>query len=127
MGRYPGAVVAAMSIMGYKRSLPSVMEIEVECVPDRVAEVITQRLRIPTIGTGSGVGCDGQGLVAMDIWGLPQPVAPRLAKRYDDLFTIGVNALRAFRQDVKNRSVVPTESRVQISDDEFNRFMDMVG
>jgi len=103
-----------------------VWAMEVECVPDRVAEVITQRLRIPTIGTGSGVGCDGQGLMTMDIWGLPQPVAPRLAKRYDDLFTIGVKALGAFRQDVKNRSVVPAENRVQISDDEFNRFTDMI-
>ena len=104
-----------------------VWAIEVECVPDRVAEVITKRLRIPTIGTGSGSGCDGQGLMAMDIWGLPQPVAPRLAKKYCDLFTLGVAALRAFRQDVKNRSVVPVQSRVQITDDEFNRFMDMVG
>lgn len=37
-------------------------------VPDRVAKVITQRLHIPTIETGSGTGRDGQGLVAMDIF-----------------------------------------------------------
>ena len=105
----------------------AVWAMEVECVPDRVAQVITQRLRIPTVGTGSGTGCDGQGLVAMDVWGLPQPVAPRLAKRYDDLFTLGVEALRAFRQDVKNGTVVPTENGAKIPDDEFDRFMEMVG
>jgi 3-methyl-2-oxobutanoate hydroxymethyltransferase len=104
-----------------------VWALEVECVPDRVAEVITKRVRIPTIGTGSGAGCDGQGLVAMDIWGLPQPVAPRLAKRYDDLYSAGTEALLAFRQDVKNRRLVPTEKAVTIPNNEFDRFMDMVG
>jgi len=101
--------------------------IEIECVPDRVAEVITQRLRIPTVGTGSGTGCDGQGLMAMDIWGLPQPVAARLAKRYDDLFALGVEALRSFRKDVLNHRVVLAKNEVQITDDEFNRFMDIIG
>jgi hypothetical protein len=63
----------------------------------------------------------------MDVWGLPQPVAPRLAKRYDDLFTIGVEALRAFRQEVKGGTVVPAESAVKMPDDEFDRFVDLVG
>jgi 3-methyl-2-oxobutanoate hydroxymethyltransferase len=101
--------------------------IEIECVPDRVAEVVTHRLRIPTLGTGSGRGCDGQGLNAMDVWGLPQPVAPRLAKQYDDLFTLGVEALQQFRRDVKSGQVVPPESRVGIADDEFEKFMELVG
>jgi 3-methyl-2-oxobutanoate hydroxymethyltransferase len=103
-----------------------VWAMEVECVPDRVAQVITQRLKIPTLGTGSGVGCDGQGLVAMDIWGLPQPVAPRLAKQYDDLYTLGVEALTSYVQDVKEGKVVAAEQAVRMPDDEFDRFMDMM-
>ncbi len=103
-----------------------VWAIEIECVPDRVAEFVTQRLRIPTIGTGSGTGCDGQGLMAMDIWGLPQPVAPRLAKQYDDLFATGVQALMAFKQDVRDRRPVGSE-KASISDAEFARFLDLVG
>jgi 3-methyl-2-oxobutanoate hydroxymethyltransferase len=101
--------------------------IEIECVPDRVAAAITERLHIPTFGTGSGTGCDGQGLMSMDVWGLPQPVAPRLAKKYDDLFALGVEALKQFRMDVKNRQVVLPESKVRIPDDEFERFMELVG
>ena len=104
-----------------------VWAMEVECVPDRVAEVITQRLQIPTIGTGSGVGCDGQGLMTMDIWGLPQPVAPRLAKQYDDLYSLGVEALTSYVRDVRAGGVVPAERTICMSDEEHNRFMDMVG
>ncbi len=103
-----------------------VWAIEIECVPDRVAEFITRRLRIPTIGTGSGTACDGQGLMAMDIWGLPQPVAPRLAKQYDDLFTAGVMALESFKQDVQARKPVNGEG-IGMPDDEYARFLDMAG
>lgn len=101
-----------------------VWAIEVECVPDRVAEVITKRLRIPTLGTGSGAGCDGQGLMSFDIWGLPQPVAPRLAKKYDDLFTPAIEALKQFKQDVKTRDIVLPDNCLRLSDDEFKRFME---
>lgn len=100
---------------------------ELECVPDRVAEFITRNLRVPTLGTGSGTGCDGQGLIANDVWGMPQPVAPRLAKMYGDLFTPCVEALRRFREDVKNHRVVPSEDRARMSDDDFQKFFSMVG
>jgi hypothetical protein len=68
-----------------------------------------------------------KGLVAMDVWGLPQPVAPRLAKKYDDLFALGLEALRSFRHDVKSRQAVPPGRRLRMSDDEFGRFMDKLG
>ena len=38
-----------------------------ECVPDQIAKIVTERLEVPTISYGAGVHCDGQGLVAHDI------------------------------------------------------------
>ena len=47
-----------------------------ECVPDKLAEIITQRLKIPTIGIGAGVNCDGQVLVSYDMLGLFERFTP---------------------------------------------------
>ena len=101
--------------------------IELECVPWRVANVITKRLRILTMGTGSGTGCDGQGLMTQDLWGLPQPVRPRLSKRYDDLFTMGLEALGRFKEESNRGRFPPNENTAQMPTNELNRFMDMIG
>jgi 3-methyl-2-oxobutanoate hydroxymethyltransferase len=101
--------------------------IELECVPWRVAEVITRRLHVLTMGTGSGAGCDGQGLMTQDIWGLPQPVKPRLSKQYDDLYAMSLAKMNEYRAAVKAGLYPPMERAAQISDDEFQRFQDRVG
>ncbi|MEA3508506.1 MAG: 3-methyl-2-oxobutanoate hydroxymethyltransferase [Synergistota bacterium] len=55
-----------------------------ECVPDGVAEAISKKLRIPTIGIGAGPGCDGQVLVFHDVVTLYGSFKPRFVKRYLD-------------------------------------------
>jgi len=74
--------------------------IVLEMVPDRVAEAISLRLRIPTIGIGAGGGCDGQVLVLHDLIGLFDRFTPRFAKRYTELFAEMERALVAYREDV---------------------------
>ena len=101
--------------------------IELECVPWKVAEKITQDLKVLTMGTGSGTGCDGQGLMVHDIWGLRTPVKPKLAKQYEDLHTIGVNALSRFKNDVKMHKFPPDDKVAEIPDDEFRQFLDTIG
>ena len=101
--------------------------IELECVPWRVAERITRDLKVLTMGTGSGTGCDGQGLMTQDLWGLPEPVKPRLAKQYDDLHTMSLEALRRFKKEAADGAFPPDDMTARIPDDEFNRFMDTVG
>lgn len=51
-----------------------------ECVPDKLAALISQKLQIPTIGIGSGAGCDGQILVAQDMLGMTQGFSPKFVK-----------------------------------------------
>jgi 3-methyl-2-oxobutanoate hydroxymethyltransferase len=73
-----------------------------EMVDRDVARTITETVGIPTIGIGSGGGCDGQVLVLHDVLGLyEQP--PPFAKRYADVRAICIDAVRGFGEDVRSR------------------------
>ncbi|WP_322823130.1 3-methyl-2-oxobutanoate hydroxymethyltransferase [Chloroflexus sp.] len=76
--------------------------IVLELVPAELAEAITERLRIPTIGIGAGAGCSGQVQVWHDMLGLYSDFLPRHARRYADLATIIAEALRQYASDVRN-------------------------
>ncbi|MCM8795729.1 MAG: 3-methyl-2-oxobutanoate hydroxymethyltransferase, partial [Candidatus Omnitrophica bacterium] len=54
--------------------------IVLECVPDKIAQMITKKLKIPTIGIGAGVDCDGQVLVTYDLLGLFERFTPKFVK-----------------------------------------------
>jgi 3-methyl-2-oxobutanoate hydroxymethyltransferase len=74
-----------------------------EAVPAPVAERITERLTIPTIGIGAGSGCDGQVLVWHDLLGLYDGRAPRFVKRYAELAGTIHKALETYVADVRDR------------------------
>lgn len=74
-----------------------------EVVDSEIAGKITEAIRIPTIGIGSGAACDAQVLVLHDVLGL-YPDSPSFAKRYADLRAQTVGALKAFEQDVRERA-----------------------
>jgi 3-methyl-2-oxobutanoate hydroxymethyltransferase len=59
-------------------------------------------VKIPTIGIGAGAGCDGQVLVLHDVLGLSSDYAPRFAKRYAELNSAVVDAVRQFRDEVRD-------------------------
>jgi len=73
-----------------------------ECVPDTLAQKITQQSSIPVIGIGAGPQCDGQILVLHDVIGVTHGVTPKFAKNFlaeaDDIQT----AISNYAQDVKN-------------------------
>ena len=75
--------------------------IVLESVPAPVAALASERLRIPTIGIGAGVDCDGQVLVLHDVLGLFGEFKPKFAKRYADIGTAVVEALREYDRDVR--------------------------
>jgi 3-methyl-2-oxobutanoate hydroxymethyltransferase len=77
--------------------------IVLEAVPAPVADEITARLTVPTIGIGAGAGTDGQVLVWHDLLGLYDGSSPRFVKRYADLATVIRDAVSMYAADVRAR------------------------
>ena len=71
-----------------------------ECVPDRIAEIITKKIKIPTIGIGAGPYCDGQVLVIHDMLGLFARYTPKFVKKYIDLSPLIAQALEKYKDEV---------------------------
>ncbi len=90
-----------------------------ESIPGRLAELVSQRLDIPTIGIGAGVGCDGQVLVTHDLLGIFERFTPKFVKHYANLSGEMRRAFTEFKADVKAREFPGPEHTVDISDDEW--------
>ncbi len=90
--------------------------IVLETVPAPLATLITQRVSIPTIGIGAGIGCDGQVQVINDILGSFTDFVPKHAKQYVRLTDIIRTAVTAYYDEVKASSF-PTDQQ-SISMDE---------
>ena len=71
-----------------------------ECVPSVLADKITKKINIPTIGIGAGKGCDGQVLVTHDIIGYFDKFTPRFVKKYADIGKIVQDSIKNFKEDV---------------------------
>jgi 3-methyl-2-oxobutanoate hydroxymethyltransferase len=80
-----------------------VFALVLEAVPAPIAARITESLRIPTIGIGAGVECDGQVLVWHDLLGLYPGGSPRFVKQYADLATEIERAVSTYVADVRER------------------------
>lgn len=78
--------------------------IVLEGIPAKLATKISKSLKIPTIGIGSGNGCDGQVLVIYDLLGLYQDFKPKFVRRYANLHEISTQAVKQYIQDVKTKS-----------------------
>jgi 3-methyl-2-oxobutanoate hydroxymethyltransferase len=72
-----------------------------EGLPDVVASRVTDDIDVPTIGIGAGTGCDGQVLVFHDLLGLGEGQAPKFVRKYADLRTNAIDAVRAWAADVR--------------------------
>ncbi len=90
--------------------------IVLELLPGQLAEAVTERLRIPTIGIGSGPGCSGQIQVVTDLLGLGT-WQPRHARRYADLHGTILAALRAYAADTE-AGTFPGEAETVLMDPE---------
>ena len=78
--------------------------IVLELVPAALASFITSRLSIPTIGIGSGAGCDGQVQVFHDLMGLYTDFVPKHTRRYADLGETIKTAAAGYMDDVQSQS-----------------------
>lgn len=88
-----------------------------ECVPDKLAKIITSQISIPTIGIGAGKDCDGQILVYQDMLGMFNDFTPKFVKKYADL-SLGIKeAFTKYKEEVTD-GVFPNDMHsFKISDE----------
>lgn len=86
-----------------------VFAIVLECVPEKVATLISERLQIPTIGIGAGAGCDGQVLVSQDMLGIYTDLKPKFVKEYAQLGNAIKDACQQYISEVVNQKFPTVE------------------
>lgn len=94
-----------------------------ECIPDRVAQIITDQLTVPTVGIGAGPHCDGQVLILHDLIGFFDRFTPKFAKRYMNLLEEIERALKQYGQEVKEGTFPGPEHCFTISDEELEKVL----
>lgn len=99
----------------------------VECLPVSLGEIITRSLEIPIISIGSGVHCDGQGLVAHDMLGLFKEMSPRFLKVYADLQQVTVTAVTQFREEVESGQFPTDQYSYGLADKELDKLQSQLG
>lgn len=91
--------------------------VTIECVPEKLATLVTKKLAIPTIGIGAGSGCDGQVLVYADMLGMFSDFTPKFVKRFANTGEVMTDAFKAYIDEVK-AAAYPTEEHTYAIDDE---------
>lgn len=94
-----------------------VFGIVLECVPEGVARLITEKLEIPTIGIGAGVHCDGQVLVIQDLMGMFRKMRPKFVKTYADGGDITVAAVKSYIKELRSGAFPAPEHSFPIEED----------
>jgi 3-methyl-2-oxobutanoate hydroxymethyltransferase len=97
--------------------------IVLEAVPARLADAISKKISIPTIGIGAGVGCDGQVLVTHDVLGLFERFTPKFVKQYANFHGAMNKAFTDYIDDVESKRFPAVEHTVEMTDEEWDAFL----
>ena len=94
-----------------------VFGIVLECVPDLVAQMVTDAVDVPTIGIGAGPHCDGQVLVYHDLLGIEDRLLPKFVRRYASLKADATAAVGAYAADVRAGRFPASAETYHLADD----------
>jgi len=104
-----------------------VFSIVFEMVTSDVAKIITKSVKVPTIGIGSGINCDGQVLVVHDMLGMFEKIKPKFAKRYLNLSEDIRNAINSYVKDVKEEKFPQEEHTFSMEKEELEKLEKEIG
>ncbi len=93
-----------------------VFALVLECVPESVSKLISEKLEIPTIGIGAGRYCDGQVLVIQDMLGMYRDISPKFVKKYAEMGNDIIKAVRSFNYDLNNKVFPEEKHSFQLDD-----------
>lgn len=88
-----------------------------ECVPAKLAKLVTESINIPTIGIGAGAGCDGQVLVIYDMLGMFSDFKPKFVKHFANAGDMIREAVKTYIAEI-NDGTFPAEEHCYKIDDE---------
>ncbi|HEY70524.1 MAG TPA: 3-methyl-2-oxobutanoate hydroxymethyltransferase [Anaerolineae bacterium] len=100
--------------------------IVLETIPARLAKLVSERLEIPTIGIGAGVGCDGQVLVTHDLCGMFDRFTPRFVKKYADFHAEMAHAFEAYKSDVENLAFPEKAHSLEMPEAEWEALLESI-
>ncbi|MDP0488736.1 MAG: 3-methyl-2-oxobutanoate hydroxymethyltransferase [Fusobacterium sp. JB020] len=92
-----------------------------ECVPAKLAELITKNVNIPTIGIGCGTGCDGQILVYQDMLGMFSDFKPKFVKHYANVGEMMRTAFSNYAKEVQEGIFPAKEHTFKINEDVISK------
>ena len=119
MGRYRVQRDKAQLIATAKAAESSgAFSIVLECIPIEIAEEITNAVSVPTIGIGSGPGCDGQVLVTHDVLGLFDGFKPRFVKHFLEMRQQSLQGLKRYCREVREGVFPDDEHSYKMNFDE---------
>ena len=97
--------------------------IVLETVTAEAARMITEKLKIPTLGAGSGPYLDGQSLNLYDIVGLSLGIVPRFAKRYLNFAEEITKALQNYKREVEEGKFPSEENYFHMGEEEYKKLV----
>ncbi|OQX81570.1 MAG: 3-methyl-2-oxobutanoate hydroxymethyltransferase [Candidatus Omnitrophica bacterium 4484_70.1] len=100
-----------------------VFSIVLESIPYKLAKIITETVKVPTIGIGAGWFCDGQVLVLYDLLGIYKKIKPKFVKVYADLSTSIRKAIEMFIQEVKTEKFPTPKESFSLDEEIFKRLL----
>ncbi len=87
-----------------------------ECVPEKLATLITKLLKIPTIGIGAGAGCDGQVLVYQDMLSIYAGKKAKFVKEFADVGGLMKDAFETYMEETKDGTFPAAEHTYKIEE-----------
>jgi len=104
-----------------------VYSIALEMISHEVAEIISETISVPTIGIGSGAGCNGQVLVVHDLLGMYDKLKPKFVRRYMNLSEDIVKAVENYKNDIELGTFPAQENWFSMDDDELKKLREEIG
>ncbi|MVX65084.1 3-methyl-2-oxobutanoate hydroxymethyltransferase [Clostridium chromiireducens] len=98
-----------------------VFSIVLEGIPEKVAELITKSVSVPTIGIGAGKHCDGQILVYQDMLGMFNDFVPKFVKQYANVGTVMREAIGSYVKEVQEGTFPEEKHTFKIDENELKK------
>ena len=94
-----------------------------EGIPAQIADIITKKLFIPTIGIGAGNGCDGQVLVYQEMLGLTTGHTPKFVKRFAEVGALMRQGFNDYISETKSGSFPAQEHTYAVDENVVSELM----